>query len=170
MQLERSKRTMGMDGEAMGQGLDRAQDRAAAEPGVASEARRALRYLLFGAMAAGVNWGSRFGWSLILPFQFAVVAAYATGMVFAFVTFRCFVFGGSGSAMGRQVRNFVIVNLLGITQTWILSMVMVHYVLPGIGWSFQPEACGHAVGIAAPTVTSWFGHRYFTFRAAKAAA
>jgi putative flippase GtrA len=136
---------------------------------VASEAHRALRYLLFGAMAAGLNWGSRFAWSLILPFPVAVVAAYATGSVFAFLTFRHFVFDGSGARVGEQVRAFVIVNLLGVAQTWLLAMAMVDWALPAIGWRLQPEAVGHAVAIAAPTVTSWFGHRYFTFRAAKAA-
>jgi putative flippase GtrA len=155
---------------AEGQALEPSQDRTAAQRRPPSEARRALRYLLFGAMAAGVNWGSRFGWSLLLPFHFAVVAAYATGMAFAFVTFRRFVFAGAGAAVGGQLRNFVIVNALGAAQTWVLAMVMVDKVLPAIGWTFQPEACGHAAAIAAPTVTSWFGHRYFTFRAAKAAA
>ena len=46
-----------------------------------SEAHRALRYLACGGFAAAVNWGSRFGWSLLLPFRLAVIAAYATGMV-----------------------------------------------------------------------------------------
>ena len=140
------------------------------KPSTASEAGRALRYLLFGAMAAGLNWGSRFGWSLLLPFRFAVVAAYATGMVFAFLTFRCFVFNDSGASVGGQVRNFVIVNLLGMAQTWVLALALVDHVLPAVGWRFHPEACGHAVAVGAPAVTSWFGHRYFTFRAAKAAA
>jgi putative flippase GtrA len=132
-----------------------------------SEARRALRYLLCGGFAAAVNWGSRFGWSLALPFQFAVIAAYATGMVVAFVLFRRFVFDASGSALSAQARNFVIVNLLGVAQTWVLAVILVDKVLPAVGWTFQPEACGHAVAIAAPVVTSWFGHRYFTFRASK---
>jgi putative flippase GtrA len=136
----------------------------------ASEGRRALRYLLFGGMAAAINWGSRFAWSLVLPFRFAVLAAYATGMVFAFVTFRRFVFDASGTGVGNQARNFIIVNLLGVAQTWILAVVMVDKVLPAVGWTFQPEASGHAVAIAAPVVTSWFGHRHFTFRAARAGA
>src|SRR3569623_288618 len=106
----------------------------------------------------------------MLLFQFAVIAAYATGMVFAFVTFRRFVFRGSGAAVGGQVRNFVIVNLLGVAQTWVLALLMVDKILPAVRWTFQPEACGHAVATAAPVVTSWFGHRYFTFRPAKAAA
>ena len=152
---------MGGSGQTPGAGLDR--------PRASSEARRAVRYLLFGGMAAGVNWGSRFGWSLVLPFHFAVVAAYATGMAFAFVTFRRFVFDSGDAAVGGQLRNFIIVNLLGMAQTWILAVLMVDKVLPAIGWTFQPEACGHAAAIAAPTLTSWFGHRYFTFRTAKAA-
>jgi putative flippase GtrA len=143
---------------------------ARAKPNLGPETARALRYLMFGAMAAGVNFGSRFGWSLVLPFHFAVVVAYLTGSVFAFLTFRYFVFSGAGAGMVGQVRNFVIVNLLGITQTWILAMAMVDFVLPAIGWTFHPEACGHAVAVGAPAVTSWFGHRYFTFRAAKASA
>ncbi|MGZ3273406.1 MAG: GtrA family protein [Caulobacteraceae bacterium] len=142
----------------------------ASGPGQGSEAGRALRYLFVGGMAAGLNWGSRFGWSPVLPFHFAVAAAYATGMAFAFVMFRRFVFDASGAGLGGQARNFLIVNALGIAQTWVLAVVMVDRILPAMGWSFQPEACGHAVAIAAPTVTSWFGHRYFTFRAAKAVA
>ena len=133
-----------------------------------SEARRALRYLACGGLAAAVNWGSRFAWSLTLPFGLAVVAAYATGMVTAFVLFRRFVFDASGSRLAAQARNFVIVNLLGVAQTWVLAIVLVDRVLPAVRWTFQPEACGHAVAIAAPVVSSWFGHRYFTFRAAKA--
>jgi len=133
-----------------------------------SEARRALRYLACGGFAAAVNWGSRFGWSLVLPFQLAVIAAYATGMLVAFVLFRRFVFEAAGSGVAAQARNFVIVNLLGVAQTWVLAVLLVDRVLPAIGWTFQPEACAHAAAIAAPVVTSWFGHRHFTFRPAKA--
>lgn len=135
-----------------------------------SEAQRAVRYLACGACSAAVNWGSRFGWSLVLPFRLAVIAAYATGMLVAFLLFRRFVFEPAGSRLATQVRNFVIVNLLGVTQTWILAVFLVDKVLPAIGWTFQPEAFGHAAGLAAPVVSSWFGHRYFTFRPAKAEA
>ena len=89
-------------------------------------------------------------------------------MLAAFVLFRRFVFDGSGSGLAAQVRNFVLVNLLGVAQTWVLAVLLVDKVLPAFGWTFRPEACGHALAIAAPVATSWFGHRYFTFRPAKA--
>ncbi len=128
-----------------------------------------LRYLALGGLAAGVNWGSRFAWGVVLPFWAAVIAAYATGMVVAFLLFRTFVFPGSIRPLHEQVRNFVLVNLLGLAQTWALSLLLVHWLLPRIGWTFQPEAAAHAAAIVAPTLTSWFGHRYLTFGAARSA-
>ena len=122
-----------------------------------------LRYLALGGFAAAVNWSSRFAWQTIMPFGAAVVAAYLTGMVVAFVLFRTFVFPGSKTPIPTQVRNFILVNLLGIAQTWIISLLLVERLFPAIRFTFQPEAIGHAIAIAAPTVTSWFGHRYLTF-------
>ena len=122
-----------------------------------------VRYLVLGAFAAGVNFLSRFGWELIMPFAAAVVAAYATGMVVAFVLFRTFVFPESPTPVRRQIRNFVLVNILGLAQTWAIAVVLADRVLPALHWTFQPQAIAHAVAITAPTITSWFGHRYLTF-------
>lgn len=124
---------------------------------------KVLRYLALGGLAAGVNWGSRFGWNQIMPFAAAVIAAYVTGMVTAFVLFRAFVFPGSPVPLTRQIRNFVLVNMVGASLTWLLSIWLVEHLFPSIGFRFHPEAVGHALAIAAPTITSWFGHRYLTF-------
>ncbi|CAN5606018.1 hypothetical protein BH10PSE4_BH10PSE4_25000 [soil metagenome] len=125
------------------------------------------RYLALGGLAAAVNWTSRFAWSRVMPFSFAVIAAYVTGMIVAFVLFRAFVFPGSATPLHKQVRNFILVNLLGIAQTWLISVLLVEKVFPSIGFVFHAEAVGHAVAIGAPTITSWFGHRYLTFAAHK---
>jgi putative flippase GtrA len=124
---------------------------------------RGLRYLALGGLAAAVNFGSRFAWSRIMPFEAAVVAAYMTGMVVAFVLFRTFVFPGSPTPLHRQVRNFILVNLVGIAQTWVIALLLVDKLFPAIGFKLYPEAVGHALAIAAPVATSWFGHRWFTF-------
>ena len=124
---------------------------------------RIFRFLALGGTAAGVNWSSRFAWNLIMPFAWAVIAAYVTGMVVAFVLFRLFVFPDSPTPIARQIRNFVLVNLVGVSLTWLLSLLLVEHLFPAIGFTFHAEAVGHAIAIAAPTVTSWFGHRYLTF-------
>jgi putative flippase GtrA len=65
--------------------------------------------------------------------------------------------------LNRQIRGFVLVNMVGLTQTWLLSLLLVNWLLPRIGWTFHAEALAHAAALAAPTITSWFGHRYLTF-------
>jgi putative flippase GtrA len=122
-----------------------------------------LRYLLCGGISVVCNWSSRFAFSLIMPFWAAVACAYLIGMITAFLMFRAFVFPKSPTPLNRQIRGFVLVNMLGLAQTWGLSVLLVDWFLPRIGWTFHAEALAHAAGLAAPTVTSWFGHRYLTF-------
>ena len=125
---------------------------------------RFLLFLASGGIAAAANWASRFVWSLFLPFGIAVAAAYATGMVVAFVLFRAFVFVQAENGLGVQVRNFVLVNLVGMGATWALAQLLVFRLFPAIDMTWHPEASGHAIAIAAPALTSWFGHRLLTFR------
>jgi putative flippase GtrA len=125
---------------------------------------RFVRFLACGGFAAAVNWVSRFAWNMIMPFSLAVLAAYVTGMVVAFILFREFVFERSSSDTSEQVRNFVIVNIVGMAATWALANWLVYWALPAAGVTSHVEAIGHGIAIFAPVVTSWFGHRFLTFR------
>ncbi len=125
---------------------------------------RFVRFLACGGFAAAVNWASRFAWNMIMPFSLAVLAAYVTGMVVAFILFREFVFERSSTDTSEQVRNFVIVNILGMAATWALANLLVYWALPSAGVTRHVEAIGHGIAIFAPVVTSWFGHRFLTFR------
>ena len=118
------------------------------------EVLRFVRFLALGGLAAGVNWLSRFAWEPLLGFSAAVVAAYATGMLVAFLLFRAFVFPASPTPIARQVKFFVLVNLLGVAQVWLFANGLARILHP---------ALAHAIGIAVPTLTSWFGHRALTF-------
>ncbi len=131
---------------------------------------RFLRFLACGGLAAALNWSSRFGWSLLLPFSAAVIAAYLTGMLAAFLLFRAYVFEDSDRSLGPQVRGFVLVNLLGMAATWALANLLVYWLLPAAGLRWHVEAIGHGLAIVAPAVTSWFGHRFLSFRRTPAAA
>lgn len=134
---------------------------------------RILKFLALGGCAAAVNWLSRPVYDQVLPFLPAVVCAYVTGMVVAFILFRLFVFPGAGTPIQVQINRFVLVNLVGITLTFFLSWLIVEKIIPYLGVEFRVGLgplqmdqimFGHGLAIAAPTVTSWFGHRYFTFR------
>ena len=61
-----------------------------------------IGYLASGGIAAAANYGSRFVFSLWLPFEAAVVAAYLVGMVTAFLLMRRFAFTDSQKTVGRM--------------------------------------------------------------------
>jgi len=129
-------------------------------PGLA----RFVRFVALGACAAAVNWASRFAYSLLMPFEAAVVAAYVTGMVVAFVLFSLFVFPGSDRPMRQQIGFFVLVNLAGVAQVWVAAVVLARWVLPALHYPGPIEATAHALAIAVPTFTAYLGHKRLTFR------
>ena len=116
-----------------------------------------LRFLVAGGTAAVVNYGSRFVWSLFMPFWAAVIVAYACGIVTAFVLSKLFVFTDSVHSTQRSAVYFVLVNLVAAAQTWVISLVLVNW---------MPEWFAHGVGVAFPVFTSYIGHKRFSFRSA----
>jgi putative flippase GtrA len=129
-----------------------------------AEARRFGLFVITGGIAAAANYGSRFGFSLWFSYPVAIVCAYLVGMAVAFVLMRQYVFEGGGKALGPQVVKFGLVNLLAVLQTLVVSLVLARWLLPWAGVSQHVEAIAHAVGVAVPVITSYFGHKKATFR------
>lgn len=126
--------------------------------------RQIAFFLISGGLAAAANVISRVVFSLFLPYAAAIVAAFIVGLSIAFVLNRQFVFvDGQGSAAQQFVR-FTVVNLFGLVQTLIISLLLAELLLPAIGWSWHPYEIAHAVGVIVPVVTSFFGHKHFSFR------
>lgn len=123
-----------------------------------------MTFLALGTMAAITNLVVRYLLDFIMPFELAVVLAYITDMVAAFVLFRHGVFGNPGTPMRRQVIRFVRVNVLGLALTWAVSTLMACFVLPAVGWTFHAFEVAHLIGVAAPTFSSYFLYRLYTFR------
>jgi putative flippase GtrA len=123
-----------------------------------------LYFILSGGVAAGLNFGSRFLFSWVLPFEIAVVAAFFVGLLSGFLLMRFFVFNGAGKPVIPQIRKYVLVNLFALLQTFLISLVLARWVFPSIGIHSHAEALGHLIGVLLPVLTSYFGHKYFTFR------
>lgn len=126
--------------------------------------RQFLLFLFSGGLAAALNWGSRFIFSLWMPFEIAVVFAFAVGLVSGFVLMRMVAFDGSGRPLLPQVGRYVLVNLAALAQTLVISVVLARWALPVIGFREHAEALGHLVGVVFPVLTSYFAHRHFTFK------
>jgi putative flippase GtrA len=123
-----------------------------------------VRFLLAGGVAAAANYGSRFLFSRWVGYEQAIVLAYLVGMFAAFLLMRGHVFEAKGKVLAPQVVKFVGVNFLAVLQTLIISVVLARWVLPAWGVIDHAEALAHLVGVLIPVVTSYFGHKLFTFR------
>lgn len=126
--------------------------------------RQFLTFLFTGGTAAAVNFGSRIIYSQWVGFSTAVILAYITGMITAFVLAKLFVFKESEQSVQRSAVIFVLVNIVAALQTWLISMGLAFYVLPALGVQAFVDEIAHAVGVAVPVFTSYLGHKRWSFR------
>jgi putative flippase GtrA len=111
-----------------------------------------------------VNLGSRVLYDEVLTYSQAIVLAYLTGMLVAFALARRFVFTQATRPTSASFPRFAVVNVVGVAQTWAVSLALARHALPAIGLErFVPEIA-HLCGVAVPVFTSFVGHRVWSFR------
>ncbi|MFP4147308.1 MAG: GtrA family protein [Halorhodospira sp.] len=120
-------------------------------------------FLLTGGIAAVVNFGSRILYNLFMGYSAAIVAAYITGMITAYVLARLFVFRSPQVRTVRSAAWFTLVNIAAVAQTWAVSVALAYYLLPAAGMEAFREEIAHAFGIAVPVFSSFLGHKYLSF-------
>ncbi len=69
----------------------------------------------------------------------------------------------SGRSIASEFQRFVIVNLFGLTLVWSISVGTAKLVFPSIGFTWHADDFAHFIGVLAPAVASYFGHRFYTF-------
>ena len=126
--------------------------------------REFMRFLVAGGIAAAANVLSRIAFSQFMGLAAAVVLAYCVGMLVAFVLMRSQVFPASSSPVSHQVGKFIGVNLAAVLQTLVITLVLARWALPALGVRRFVEEIAHVVGVCVPVVTSYFGHKHFSFR------
>lgn len=131
-----------------------------------SSGRQFLLFVLTGGVAALVNMLSRIGFSLVLRFEISVLAAYAIGMITAYILARRYVFTDSGQSTKRSIAGFALVNLAAVLQTWLVSIGLRHLLLPVIGATALVDLVAHGFGVIVPVFTSYLGHKHVSFRPA----
>jgi putative flippase GtrA len=126
--------------------------------------RQFLAFLITGGLAAAVNFGSRILYNQWVEFSAAVILAYLTGMITAFLLVRSFVFTKGSQSIQRSATFFVLVNVIAVLQAWGVSMLLAYYVLGWLGVTrFVPEIA-HAIGLAVPMFSSYLGHKRWSFK------
>jgi len=126
--------------------------------------REFLVFLLTGGFAAGVNWVSRMIYNIWMPYSAAIVVAYITGMITAFILAKLFVFKSSTQSTGRSVLFFTLVNLVAVLQTWACSLGLAYYVFPKMGMTWHDRDIAHLIGVMIPVFSSYIGHKKWSFK------
>jgi putative flippase GtrA len=129
-----------------------------------THAYEVVRFLAAGGLAAAANVLSRVVFSYFFPLSAAVVLAYLVGMAVAFVLMRRFVFPPGRLQVHRQVVVFVLVNLAAAVQTLVVTLLLAKFVLPSLGLRRNVDLISHIVGVCVPIVTSFVGHKRWSFR------
>jgi len=121
-------------------------------------------FLLTGGTAAAINFGSRIVYNRWMDFSSAVILAYITGMITAFILAKLFVFKDSTQSFKRSAAFFILVNVAAVLQTWAISMGLAYYLLPALQVTTYVHEIAHAAGVAMPVFTSYIGHKRWSFR------
>jgi putative flippase GtrA len=123
-----------------------------------------VQFLFAGGVAAGCNFGSRFLFSRWVNYEVAITLAYLVGMLVAFLLMRKLVFNAKGKALMPQIVKFVVVNMLALLQTLLISVALARWLFPQWGIVDHAEAIAHLIGVLTPVLSSYFGHKFLTFK------
>ena len=85
-------------------------------------------------------------------------------MVTAYFLAKLYVFKKSSQSNFRSAVFFIFVNLLAVAQTWLISVGLVTHVFSSLESPIFSEELAHAIGIVVPVLTSYFGHKKWSFR------
>jgi putative flippase GtrA len=123
-----------------------------------------FQFLIVGGFSAGINFISRIGFSELVSYRVAIILAYLIGMITAFILSKHYVFEKSGRKYKDELRDFTIVNIFAVIQVWLISVGLAEYLFITIPFTFYPEEIAHLIGLGIPVISSYFGHKYFSFR------
>jgi len=128
--------------------------------------RRFVKFLIVGGIATLVNFLSRIILGMWLGYITSIVIAYCIGLIASFALNKVFVFEQSTNALHHQLIWFTLVNLAAFPQILLISLLFARVIFPAIGMHWHVETVAHAVGLAVPVFTSYFGYKHLSFRPA----
>lgn len=126
--------------------------------------REFAKFVLVGGLAAMVNFSSRMLYSKYMGFSSAIIIAYITGMITAYLLAKFFVFTPGIHHTWKEIGYFILVNLAAVLQTWLVSMFLFYYFLEWLGVTVFKEEISHFTGVCVPVFSSYIGHKYLTFK------
>jgi len=123
-----------------------------------------LRFVAASAASVPFNLAARVLFSMVMPFEIALIPAHLVGMTVAYLLNRRFVFVSTRPRRIDEIWRFAAVNLVSLLQTWAVSVGLLRLVFPAIGYGWNAEFSAHAIGIGSTAIVAFIGHKRISFR------
>jgi len=128
--------------------------------------RQFLLFVLAAGASVPVNIGARILFSSWMRFEAAVFLSHIVGMVTAYGLTKLLVFEKTGRNVASELGRFAVVNVISVAQTWLVSVGLLYWVFPWLGFNRQPELVAHVLGLGLASLTSFVGHSRYSFQKA----
>jgi putative flippase GtrA len=131
----------------------------------AVDIRELVRFILVGITATVGNIGAVWLAGIFVTFEIALFAGIGVGLAISFTLSKLFAFGSrSWDSAGGEATRFLIVYAMGCVVYWLVAvslrrLLVTHGVVTDLA-----EISGIIVGAGTMLLTSYFGHRFFTYR------
>ena len=86
------------------------------------------------------------------------------GLLFGYFLMRNYVFYLKKNFLFKQIIRFLIINFMALLQTLLITIALKYlldFFLENIDLI---ELIAHIIGVSCPALTSYFAHKYFTFK------
>jgi putative flippase GtrA len=129
------------------------------------ECREFARFLITGITATIVNLSTFWLLRQEHGYKASIFSGLAVGMCVSFTLSKIFAFRSySWKSTQGEAARFLIIYALGVGVYLLMAMVIGREVLPKFLPRDVAELGGAIVGAASMTITSYLGHRFFTYK------
>jgi putative flippase GtrA len=122
-----------------------------------------IKFVFVSGCSAIFNLIFRYIFNFWVNYSFSIFFAYIISTTIAFIFDKIFVFNKAKQHIRKQIFFFILVNLCGLALTLIISNLFV-FLFEKIGFYYFMHEIAHFMGLGSTSFTSYFGHKYFSFR------
>jgi putative flippase GtrA len=123
------------------------------------------RFVLTGVTATIANLVAVWLARQVVPLEIALLAGLAAGLTLSFILSKWFAFDSRAwNRATSEAPRFLIVYAVGCVSYWVVAMVGARYAIAHGFAAETADLAGALVGASTMTFTSYFGHRFFTYR------
>jgi putative flippase GtrA len=131
----------------------------------AVDLREFVRFVAAGLTSAAVNLTAVGFARKLLSFDTALLVGLVAGLTTSFLLSKLFAFRSpSWDQAGREVVKFLTIYGTGCVFYWLIAVALRRFLLAGILPSRAAELVAVLGGSAVMMLTSYFGHRFYTYR------